>query len=555
MTAPPAAPDPAAPAAAVAQALADTQRELRRLQRLFRCAFEHQFQFMALLDAQGRVVDYNEQFAPGARLPRDAVLGQRFWETPWFRDQPELVAQWPARLTAAHGQTRPVIHHDRFTSPDGELRWAEASVLALRDETGGLEGYVVQGTDTTEARRAEAQRAAAEQQLRDAQRLHAIGTLAGGIAHDFNNILGAIRGNLVLALDVLPADHPARTPLDQIERASVRGRALVRQVLAFSRQEPGELRIEPLQPLVEETVALLRPTLPAAVRLDTMLAPATVWARVNAAQMHQVLVNLITNARQALPASGGEIEVGLGRLPDGQGHLWVRDTGIGMDEATRRRVFEPFFTTKAMDEGTGLGLSVVHGIVMAHHGSVQVDSTPGEGTTVHVRLPAARRSGLDDDARPPTDTPSTPAPSSVGCGRRVLVLDDDEVMLALSAQLLKRSGFSVSAFLQPEQALAALTAGDAPFDAVVSDLDMPRLNGLEVIRRLRQHPPEQAVVLTSGLIDDAVRAQAAALKVHSVLHKEDLHEGLVGAVVAALDAARPPPRPEAAGVSPPAPAS
>jgi CheY-like chemotaxis protein len=308
----------------------------------------------------------------------------------------------------------------------------------------------------------------------------------------------------------------------------------------------GDLRIEPMQSLVHETVALLRPTLPATTRLDTALLPATVWVRVNAAQMHQVLVNLITNAHQALPAQGGEIVVGLDLRPDGQVHLWVRDTGTGMDEATRQRVFEPFFTTKAKDEGTGLGLSVVHGIVTAHGGSVAVDSAPGEGTTVHVQLPAALAPGLEAREQP-VEAPPVSGPCGTGKGRRVMVLDDDEVMLALSAQLLRRSGFAVTAFVQPEQALSVLESGEAPFDAVVSDLDMPRLNGLEVIRRLRQRQAGQAVVLTSGLIDDLVLAQAQALAVHAVLHKEDLHEGLVPAVVAALEAADPAAAPRPSG--------
>ena len=382
-------PQPKSGSLSLAEELAATRLELQRQQRLFRSAFGHQFQFMAILSLEGHVLDYNEQFAPGARLPRDEVLGRLFWETPWWRAHPEIVSAWPQRLQAAMGDETSSVYLDRFTAPDGEPRWAEAAVHALRDEQGRPEGFVVQATDTTEKHHAEALRLSVEQRLREAQKLHAIGTLAGGIAHDFNNILGAIRGNLALAADSLPPDHEAQGPLAQIERASLRGRALVRQILAFSRSEVGELRPEPLQPLVEETVALLRATLPPGVQLRTQLAAATVWARVNAAQVHQVLMNLCTNARQALPGPGGELSVGLARQADGSAHLWVADNGIGMDAETQRRAFEPFFTTKPVDSGTGLGLSVVHGIVRAHGGKVVLDSAPGCGTTVHVHLPAA----------------------------------------------------------------------------------------------------------------------------------------------------------------------
>jgi PAS domain S-box-containing protein len=520
-----------APAGEPADELTATRLELQRQQRLFRSAFGHQFQFMAILSPEGRVVDFNEQFALGTRLPRNEVVGHLFWETAWWRGQPEIVAAWPMRLQAAAGADAPGIYHDRFTSPDGEPRWAEAAVHMLRDEQGRPEGFVVQATDTTEWRRAEAQRADAERRLRDAQKLHAIGTLAGGIAHDFNNILGAIRGNLALALDSLPPGHAALAPLAQIERASLRGRSLVRQILAFSRNEVGELRPEPLQPLIEETVALLRPTLSPGVRLRTQLDPATVWVQVNASQVHQVLMNLCTNAWQALPDRGGEITIGLDRLADGEAHLWVADDGAGMDAETQRRAFEPFFTTKPVDVGTGLGLSVVHGVLTAHGGRVAVESAPGRGTTVHVHLPLASGEAEADSA-----DPAAP-PADAGTGRHVLYLDDDEVMAPLADQLLQRGGYRVTTHIHSDAALAALRDPAHGVDIVVTDFNMPGLNGLDVIRELKRLAPTLPVVLTSGYIDDGLRGQAARLGVQHLLNKEDLREALCRTVGAALASA------------------
>jgi PAS domain S-box-containing protein len=521
----------AAPADPAAE-LAAVRLELDRMQRLFRSAFHHQFQFMAVLTPDGRVVDFNQQFAPGSVVPREEIVGRLFWDAVWFRHHPEIVAAWPARLAAAAASAGPTVHHDRFTSSDGEERWAEAAVNALRDAAGRIEGFIVQATDTTEQRRAEALRSEVEQRLREAQKLHAIGTLAGGIAHDFNNILGAIRGNLALAADTLPPGHAAAQPLAQIERASLRGRSLVRQILAFSRNEPGELRAAPLQPLVEEAVALLDTLRPPRARLQTALAPVAVWANVNATQIHQVMMNLCTNAFQALRDGAGTVTIGVD-AGDGQGaHLWVADDGCGMDDETRRRVFEPFFTTKPVDLGTGLGLSVVHGIALAHGGTVEIDSALGRGTTVHLLLPAAER------AAAPAASQAAAGSVPDGAGRHVLYLDDDEVMAPLAGQLLRRGGWRVSTFTDADAALATLLGAAHDVDIVVTDFNMPGHNGLEVIRRIAAHAPDLPVVLTSGYIDDALRAQAAALGVRQLLHKENLREDLCAAVHAAWQARR-----------------
>jgi CheY-like chemotaxis protein len=276
-------------------------------------------------------------------------------------------------------------------------------------------------------------------------------------------------------------------------------------------------------------VSLLAPTLPPGASLHTRLDAPTIWARVNAAQVHQVLMNLCTNAWQALPDGRGRITVGLERPADGTAHLWVADDGVGMDAETQRRVFEPFFTTKPVDIGTGLGLSVVHGIVTAHDGTVAVESAPGRGTTMHVHLPTA-----------PAEVPAAADPAAAepegaaGAGQHVLYLDDDTVMAPLAGQLLRRGGYRVTTFVSPEAALVALRDPAHGFDAVVTDFNMPGLNGLDVIRVLATLAPALPVVLTSGYIDDELRAHAAQLGVRQLLNKEDLHEQLCRTVGAAL---------------------
>src|SRR5205814_4727110 len=240
-----------------------------------------------------------------------------------------------------------------------------------------------------------------EAQLRHGQKMDSVGTLAGGIAHDFNNILGAVIGNVALARQEVGEGHAALLHLDEIHKASVRARNLVRQILTFSRREPQELLTQPLRPIVEETHQLLRATLAARVEIEVALGDALLHVEADATQVQQVLMNLCTNAWHALPDGAGRIHIGLdatsldeaaaqrlGGLPGGRyAHLWVSDTGIGMDAATRERIFEPFFTTKPVGQGTGLGLSVVHGILSAHHGAIDVDSEPGQGSTFHLYFP------------------------------------------------------------------------------------------------------------------------------------------------------------------------
>jgi PAS domain S-box-containing protein len=499
----------------LAAELARTRRALRRSEQRFRAAFGHQFQFMAILSPEGRVIDFNEQLAGGTGLPRDEVIGRLFWETAWWQGQPERQAAWPQRLREAVARGSVVVEEDRFISSSGEPRWASAAVQAVRDESGDIDCFIVQATDITARKQAQEAQAALEAQMRETHKLQAIGTLAGGIAHDFNNILGAILGNVALARDAIGPQHAALDSLQLIKRAASRGRSLVQQILAFSRQQPQQLRVQPLQPVIEETLALLRTTLPKTVTLHHRLTPAALWVRCDPTQIQQVLMNLCTNAWHALPEGCGRIEVGVGRDDDGRVRLWVSDDGVGMDTATQRRVFEPFFTTKPVDQGTGLGLSVVHGIVVDHGGEVRIDSAPGRGSVFHVLLPSA-----DPDLSTQPASDSTLGALDAGV-RHVLYLDDDEVMVPVARQLLERAGHRVTTHRDPQAAIAELAVPGHGIDVVVTDFNMPGCNGLEVVRRLAQVSPGLPVVLCSGYFDEHLREQAAALGVRHLLPKED----------------------------------
>ena len=381
----------------------------------------------------------------------------------------------------------------------------------------------------------------ADEALRQTQKLESLGTLAGGIAHDFNNILGAILGNVELARQQGAGDTAAAGPVEQIRKSAQRARLLVQQILAFSRRQATPALRQPLAPLVQDALELLRATLPASMQLATRLASPLPDVEADGAQVQQVLMNLCTNAWHAMAGTVGQIEVGVeavefdaeraphGLRPGRCAHLWVRDDGCGMDAATRARIFEPFFTTKPVGSGTGLGLAVVHGIVAEHHGAIQVDTAPGAGSTFHVWLPAARA-----EAQLMMPTPAPQGGATIGRDRRVLIVDDDAVMLLTGEALLRNRGFDVTGAASGLAALAALRAAPAGFEVVVTDNNMPDCSGLELARLLLAVQPGLPLVVYSGYVDSELQQRAAAAGIAAVVHKENIVEDLVSAIERAL---------------------
>ena len=425
---------------------------------------------------------------------------------------------------------------------DGSWLWnLSVGRVVERDAQGRALRMVGTNRDITERKLAEATQLALEGQLRESQKMEAIGTLAAGIAHDFNNILGAILGNLALAREEVGLGHGALRSLEQINRSAVRARTLVQQILAFGRRQPQELGNRPLAPLVNETLALMRSTLPAGVHLQAQVATDPLQVLANATQIQQVLMNLCTNAWHALQGRGGRIELGLepieldeagprpGGLPPGDyAHVWVRDSGCGMDAETRSRIFEPFFTTKPVGQGTGLGLSVVHGIVAAHHGAITVDSAPGEGSTFHLYFPHVPM----HNPPPPSEWGNIAAlqRQEPGQGEHVLYIDDDGVMLLLVERLLLRLGYRVTVQADPRAAIEAVRALPHAFDLVVSDYNMPEISGLDVAREIGAIRAGLPVVISSGHLTDEERAELLRCGVRDVIAKESTLEQLGPAV-------------------------
>ena len=518
-------------------------RELRASEERYRRIVDMASEGIWLLDASRRLAFVNPRISQWLGISEDALQGKPLDD---FME-PEDAERCRAAL-AMPGAAGGGPIELRLRRADGSTMWVLLSMRTIFDDAGQASGALGMLTDINERRLAEERRAALEKQLRDAQKMEAIGTLAGGIAHDFNNILAAIIGNVAAARQDAAIGLSGDTSLAQIERAAVRARSLVQQILTFSRMQAQELHTLALQPVIEETLDMLRAAMPAQVELRVHLPAQPVHVRADATQIQQIVMNLCTNAWHALPAGSGRIEVGLAvedahstgsadaastwppaLLNGARVHLWVADNGSGMDEATRARVFEPFFTTKQVGHGTGLGLAVVHGIVSVHGGAIQVDSTQGVGSRFDLWLP------LCDAPLDEVDVPPAELVAPRGTGQHVLCVDDDPAMVLMVDGLLQRAGYRVTTFEQPVAALARVLADPGAFDIVVTDFNMPEMNGMELATALAQAVPQLPVIITSGFISDEMRQQAGELRVAALLQKEYTLERLAALVHGVLE--------------------
>ncbi|MFZ3128813.1 MAG: ATP-binding protein, partial [Rhodoferax sp.] len=413
------------------------------------------------------------------------------------------------------------------------LRLPEGDLADRHGEQGGHGAVTtIFARDLTAKKLAEAQRTALETQLRESQKMQAMGTMAGGIAHDFNNILSAILGNVDLARQDTAPDSPAFPSLQEIEKAGRRARDLVRQILTFSRNElPKRIPIH-LAEVVDETVRLAKVTLPPSVELRVVVAPDSAPVLADATQVQQALLNLCTNAILAIGNEKGSVTIELancvlehaptgnmGLSPGRYVTLTVRDTGKGMSPETLQRVFEPFFTTRVVGQGTGLGLSVVHGIMQTHQGAVDVQSEPGKGSVFTLYFPATQ----GDTAPASAEAPS--APPVQGKGRHVMYVDDDQALVFLISRVLTRKGFAVTVFTDPHAAQAALEADPQAFDLLVTDYNMPGYSGVDLLRQAKRIRPDLPVALASGYVTPELEQSAIREGADALIYKpNDVNE-------------------------------
>jgi signal transduction histidine kinase/ActR/RegA family two-component response regulator len=396
----------------------------------------------------------------------------------------------------------------------------------LRNERGEVTRFVGSGIDVTDNKQAQAEKERLELQLRQSQKMEAIGTLAGGIAHDFNNILGAIVGYGELAQQRAPQGSALKRYLDSVMHAAERARALVDRILGFSRSGAAERVPVNVQQVLEETLELLRASLPANIRLETALKATDLAVIGDATRLHQVIMNVCTNAVQAMQASGGTLRVALeqvglearrtfsrGELAAGPYlRLTVSDTGSGIPAEIVDRIFEPFFTTKRVGEGTGLGLSLVHGIVADLGGVIDLDTELGRGTTVSIWLPKSQAAAARAVHESLRELPC-------GDGEAVLVVDDEAALVSVTEEMLAELGYNPLGMGSSQEALQIFRDNPRRFDVVVTDEMMPELSGTQLAREIGALRPGMPVILMSGYGGDDLEQRAKLAGVREVLRK------------------------------------
>lgn len=474
------------------------------------------------VDREQRITVFNPTAAALFQCPPAEALGsplERF-----FPDAAEaLVSMHQISTQALLGEMTALSASGRVVPVEVSVAFGDTTTLFARD--------------LTSRKRADAQRNVLEAQLRESQKMQAVGTMAGGIAHDFNNILHAILGNVELAREDAGLNTAAQESLREIDKAGRRARDLVRQILTFSRNEAPKRTPLDLAEIVVETERLLRVTLPPAVELQLNIRPGVAAVLANRTQVEQAVLNLCTNAIQSIGDARGSVCIDLdnehlsaaqcARLGLADEHyvkLAVRDSGQGMDQATQERIFEPFFTTKEVGQGTGLGLAVVHGVMRSHAGAVDVRSTLGQGSVFNLYFPRAH------EATPPP--PSVPvAPASIqGQDRHVMYVDDDQALVFLVERLLRRRGFRVSGFSDPHVAAAALREHPEAYDLLVTDYNMPGYCGIDLVREARRVRPDLPVALASGYVTAEIEEEAMAEGARALIHKPNDVEELCATV-------------------------
>ncbi|NLD37591.1 MAG: response regulator [Desulfatiglans sp.] len=364
---------------------------------------------------------------------------------------------------------------------------------------------IIQNISGLELKESEWQKRLLEKQLLQTQKLEALGTLAGGIAHDFNNILSIIFGYIELAQLDITDPAQVRVDLSEMKNAAFRARDLVNHILAVSRRAEEKRQHIRLRDVVNEAIKLLKSTIPSTITVTAHVdSEKIVFA--DSSQMHQVIMNLCTNAYHAMKASGGELVVRLSDveiregavfpLPDMKPGPYIRlavtDTGHGMDDETMAKIFDPYFTTKGVGEGTGLGLSIVHGIVTRHDGYIHVESRKDEGSSFYVYFPVA---GMEPDKD--AIEPVMPLSGS----EHLMIIDDETGITDVTSRILKGHGYSVTVFNRGKSAYEDFCKNHKAYDVIITDMSMPEINGLELTKKMREIDPDKPVIICSGFSD------------------------------------------------------
>jgi signal transduction histidine kinase/CheY-like chemotaxis protein len=460
----------------------------------------------------------------------------------------QLILHVIATYSRIRGMFVGLLPNQKNVIPDKSLTLLSIILLNTANALESLEFYRLLRNQNTilEKKIEERSKALAqsERQLQQVMKLQAIGTLAGGIAHDFNNILFPIVGYTELAMDDIPAGSQARQNLEEVLKATNRAKELVQQILTFSRQGGQERKPLQVQFLIKEALKLLRATIPSTIEINCDVDENCGHIMGDPTQIHQVIMNLCTNAYHAMQETGGTLEVGLrevdisyetsvervGMKVGRHLELMVKDTGHGMGTEVMERIFEPYYTTKELGKGTGLGLSVIHGIIKNHGGDISVSSQPGKGTTFTVYLPV-----IDDvevAIEPEKTTTATEGNESI------LLIDDEKQIIDIEQQILERLGYRVTPKTDSQEALEEFAALPEKFDLVITDMTMPKLTGDQLALKLMDIRPDIPVILCTGFNETINEEKALSMGIDRYIMKPIVKDELARTIRSVLDTSK-----------------
>jgi PAS domain S-box-containing protein len=490
---------------------------------------------------------FNDSFYAFYHTTADQEGGYRMTREEYIKrfvhpDDQLRISHVPPNVTAPGPESLPDIEH-RITCRDGEARDILVRRKVIKDDSGRIIKRYGANQDVTEIKRAREEKVHLELQLLQAQKIEALGTLAGGIAHDFNNILEGIIGFAEMIKEDASADSSLHRRIGLVLKGAKRGRDLVRQILTFSRHSKQEQKPVALHEIVEEGLRLLRPTLPSTIeiRSKNLSDDDTIFA--NPGQIHQVLMNLCTNAAHAMREKKGLLEIDtsqasftsgdplplLDMQPGKYAVLTVRDTGRGIEPEVLKRIFDPFFTTKQQGEGTGLGLSVAHGIVKSHNGYITVRSEPGQGSTFQVYLPSVE---------PQVSEAGAKAVPIRGGKERILFVDDEDILVDLYKERLTKLGYDVVATTSSTEALELFKKEPDKFDLVITDYTMPHLTGMDLATELLKVRRGIPIILFTGHSDNISPETAKVAGISELLMKPQSKGEIAQAMRRVLDVKR-----------------
>ncbi|PQP34864.1 hypothetical protein C6A37_05540 [Desulfobacteraceae bacterium SEEP-SAG9] len=504
-----------------------SEKSMRESEFRFRSLFDLSPQPIALAEQDsGAIINVNAKFCETSKYSLEELIGRHATEI-------GLYSKNDREIFIKELQTNGEVHGLKmdFKAKDGSV--IKTLMFARPVNIGGKSCIITVFHDRTEQKRLESQ-------LRQAHRMEAIGTLAGGIAHDFNNLLFPIIGYTEMLIDTAPEGSERRDYLEEIFKEALRARDLVRQILTFSRQTIQELKPMRVQPVVKEALKLLRSSIPATIQFNWRIDDACGVIMGDPTQIHQVIMNLCTNAYHAMEETGGhlevsltEIELGAGDMPDDVDltpgryiQLTVTDTGQGIESEVLNRIFDPYFTTKEEGKGTGLGLAVVHGIIKEHFGDIRVFSESGKGSVFHVYLPVIE---IKDK-----ETEIAPEPVQIG-SERVLLVDDEETIVHMAQRMLEWLGYQVTSRTSSIEALEAFRAQPDKFDLVITDMTMPNMSGEILAEELKKIRSDIPVILCTGFSEKISKDRATALGIEGFLMKPTVMRDLAKTIREVLD--------------------